>query len=91
MHFRPMPRDILVKLLDEAEDTLSGPLKEVLDAIRAMDCPNCGGVVVPEPKIDANGKVFRPGTSIPIFYAACSACGMAVDPESGLVIRNATR
>ena len=91
MHFKTMPRDILMKLLEEAQDTLSEPLKKSLDAIRAIDCPNCGGVVVPEPKIDAQGKVFRPGSNVPIFYAACSACGMAIDPETGIVIRNANR
>lgn len=88
MQFKTMPRDVLTKLLDEAEDTLTVPLQELFDSIKKKSCPNCGSTMIPEAKIDENGKVFAEDSHIPIYYAACGSCGMALDPETNIVVRN---
>ena len=87
--FKTMPRDVLMKLLEGAEDTLTTPLQELFERIKKIDCPNCNSNMIPEAKIDENGKVFSGDSHIPIYYAACASCGLALDPETDLVVRNA--
>lgn len=86
--FKTMPRDVLMKLLDGAEDTLTAPLQELFETIKKISCPKCDSDMIPEAKIDENGKVFAGDSHIPIYYAACGSCGLALDPATGIVVRN---
>lgn len=86
MRFKEMDREVLLKLLEGAEDTLTGPLQKKLEGIKAMRCPSCKSAMSPVPDIN---NPFG-DSDIPRYLASCTQCGCLVEPDTKNVIDTPT-
>ena len=80
--FQTMDRDVLLKLLEGSEDTLTEPLQKKLDGIKNMRCPSCNSAMAPVP--DVNNPFDN--SDIPRYLASCTQCDCLVEPDTLKVV-----
>ena len=86
MLFQTMDRELLLKLLEDSEDTLTEPLQKKLEGIKNMRCPSCKSSMAPVP--DINNPFGN--SDIPRYLASCTQCGCMVEPDTKNVIDTPT-
>ena len=71
MAFKTMPRELILKLLEEHEDTVTAPLQAIFKQIKSMKFPNCDLPLSPKADLD---NPFIGDSHIPRYVAFCGDC-----------------
>lgn len=82
MAFKTMPKELVLKLLEGHEDTLSEPLQELHARIKAEACPSCGIPMVPRPDFE---RPFTSESHIPRYQAYCTPCDLVMDIDTSKI------
>jgi RNase P subunit RPR2 len=82
MAFKIMPNDVILKLLESAEDTLTGPLNDLFSKIKDTLCPSCDSPLIPKPDLDVP---FSPDSHIPRYLGCCPLCGLVMDVHTSKI------
>jgi RNase P subunit RPR2 len=79
MAFKTMPKEKILELLEQHEDTVSEPLQEIFSRIKSTPCPNCD--VPLTPKADLK-HLFIGDSHIPRYLGYCGECEYTMDPNT---------
>ena len=82
MAFKTMPKELVLKLLEGTEDTVTEPLNELFAKIKNTPCPSCGISLIPKPDFEVP---FNPDSHIPRYLGYCSECGLVMDVHTSEV------
>ena len=80
MAFKTMPKETVLRLLEDTEDTVSEPLSDLMSEIKSTRCPSCNLPLVPKPDLEVP---FNPDSHIPRFHGQCTQCGLVMDVHTG--------
>jgi RNase P subunit RPR2 len=76
MAFKTMPKELILKLLEKHEDTLSKPLETIFKKIQSMKCPNCDLPLAPKADLE---NPFIGDSHIPRYMAYCGDCEFTME------------
>ena len=79
MAFKTMSKEVILKLLEQHEDTLSEPLEKIFSQIKSMKCPNCDLPLSPKADLD---NPFVGDSHIPRYLGFCGECEYTVEPPT---------
>lgn len=83
MRLRPLPPEVIRKMIEGHTDELTELAKERARLIEQMPCPRCRSAM--EQRLHPS-FAFTPDDPLPRSVACCTECGCTVDPKNGIVL-----
>lgn len=83
MIFKPMKPEEVRRLIEGHKDIVTPAVTEVINFVRHLSCPSCGGDVI---EVVNSRTPFKEGSIVPNFLGECISCKVQFEPYTRIQV-----